>query len=131
MGNNQGREALGELRKRYQVELDSRGWQSTRLPGGLALADELADTLRDAAQPLHDSVATAYELESSHKEFAPLTVSLDRQGFRNLRESWISHFDLVLVPPSRGWALVVLNEEMEAFIVGPAGFFAAFCDQTT
>jgi hypothetical protein len=123
MDNNQGREALGELRKRYQVELDSRNWQSTRLPGGLALADELADTLRD-------SVVTAYELESSHKEFEPLTVSLDRQGFRNLRESWISHFDLVLVPPSRGWALVVLNEEMDAFVVGPAGFLAAFCDQT-
>lgn len=127
MENDHCREALGELRKKYQVELDSRGWQSKRLSDGIAFADELADTLREMAQPMGDGVATAYELESSNKVFEPLTVSLDRQGFHTLRESWMSHFDLALVPPSRSWALVLLNEEMEAFVLGPAGFLAAFC----
>lgn len=126
MKTDDGWKALAALRDRYSVELDTRGWESEQLPGGVALPDDLIDALREAAQRLQDEVVEVYELESTHKEFEPMTVRLNREGFRALKSNLMSHFDLVMVPTSRMWALV-MSHEMDGIVLGPRSFLAAIC----
>ncbi|GAB3465805.1 hypothetical protein GCM10027321_31210 [Massilia terrae] len=123
MKSKQTLDSLGALRGRYGIEVDAKYWESREVPGGVGLPDEVVASLALAARRYDDRSAVAYEMESSNKEFAPLTVSLDQEGFDTLRRSMLSHFDLVLVPPSKKWALV-LSHELDGILLGPEHFLA-------
>jgi hypothetical protein len=123
MKTKQAWDTFAALRDRYGIELDTKAWESKHLPEGVGLPDELVGKLASAARQFDDRVAVAYELESSRKEFAPLSVSLDEAGFDALRRAMLSHFDIVLIPPSRKWALL-MSHELEGLLLGPEHFLA-------
>lgn len=124
MNSEQGRDMLAALHGRYNLELDTGGWGVRQISGGVALSDEMLEAICSTARRMDDDVAVVFEMESSAKEFAPLTVSLTNDGFRTLRQNLISHFDLVMVPASRQWALV-MSHELEGMLFGPESFLAA------
>jgi hypothetical protein len=115
---------LAALHDRYGVDLQTKGWENKPIPGGAALADEVVPRLAEGALQFDDQSAVAYEMESTKKEFEPLVVSLDRRGFDQLRHSMLSHFDLVLVPHSKKWALV-MSHELDGMVLGPRQFVAS------
>jgi hypothetical protein len=115
---------LSALRDRYGIDLHTEGWENKPIPGGAALADHLVPRLAAGALQFDDQSAVAYEMESTKKEFEPFVVSLDQRGFDALRHSMLSHFDLVLVPRSKKWALV-MSHELEGMVLGPKQFVAA------
>jgi hypothetical protein len=57
-------------------------------------------------------------METTQKEFEPLEISLSADGFQLLRRNLMSHFDLLLVPGSRCWAMATTHD-MEAIVYGP------------
>lgn len=114
-------ESLGD---RYGIHLATAGWDVFECEGGIALSPDVIDSLRTAARCFTDEAVTAYEMESLHKDFSPLRVSLNRDGIRTIRNSLMSHFDLVILPDSLRWAVVATNE-MEAFVCGPKEFVAS------
>lgn len=123
MKSKQTLDSLAALRDRYGIEVNAKDWESREVPGGVGLPDELVVSIGLAARQFDDRSAVAYEMESSNKEFAPLNLSLDQEGFDALRRSMLSHFDLVLVPPSKKWALV-LSHELDGVLLGPEHFLA-------
>ncbi len=74
-----------------------------------------------AAANYGDTKVTAYEMESINNEFDPVDVELSYEGMRQLRALMMSHFDLLLVPESKQWILLLSNE-MEGIVFGPSKF---------
>jgi hypothetical protein len=124
MNHKQAKNALVALAARYDADLKMDGWESKQVEGGVAVSDEIVVAIGSAARQFGDETATVYEMESSRSEFAPMTVQLSRDGFRHVRQSLLSHFDLVMVPASRKWALV-MNHDLEGVLFGPKSFLAA------
>jgi hypothetical protein len=128
MNSKQGRIALDALRARFDVDLNMDGWESVEVEGGVALPDEIVAALGSAARQFGDETATVYEMESSGREFAPMTVQLNKDGFTHVRQSLLSHFDLVMVPASRKWAFV-MSHELDGVLFGPQSFLASISVQ--
>jgi len=113
---------------RYGISPDLTDWDVLEYEGGIALSPEIVGSLCAAAQSFKDDAITAYEMESLHKNFSPLRVRLSRDGIREIRNSLMSHFDLVLLPDSLRWAVVATNE-LETFVFGPKEFVASLRKQ--
>lgn len=125
MNSSQGQEILAKLRDRYDIEIDASGWESKQLQGGVALTDQALAALASAANTVGDAVAVVYEMESFDKEFDPVTLPLTQEGFHSLRQNLLSHFDLVMFPPSRKWAFV-MTHDLEGILFGPRNFLSDF-----
>lgn len=80
--------------------------------------------LSSAARRYGDEKATVYEMESVNQEFPPVDVELSYEGLRKLRAMMMAHFDLLLVPESRRW-VVLLSNELESIFFGTEEFLAA------
>jgi hypothetical protein len=115
---------LAALRDRYGLELRTEGWESKAVQGGAAIGDEVVARLAAGAMQFDDERAVVYEMESTKKEFEPLEIPLSHQGFEKLRHSMIAHFDLLLVPRSRQWAMV-MSHELEGMVLGRKDFVAS------
>lgn len=81
------------------------------------------DAVASAAAAYGDTSAMIYELESTNIEFKPVSIDLNFASFNSLKGNIISHFDLVMIPPSKAW-LALLTNELETFVCGHPAFLA-------
>lgn len=116
------------LSSRYGLAaLNCTDWNQVELFGGIGMDKPTFDALASAAVARGDISVTVYELESTKIEFEPVSIDLDFASFNSLKGNIISHFDLVMVPPSKAWTALLTNE-LETFVNGPAAFLAAVSD---
>ncbi|MEO5829711.1 MAG: hypothetical protein ABIQ36_03990 [Rhodanobacter sp.] len=113
------------LSSRYGLAaLNCADWDEIGLFGGVGMDEPTFDALASAAVARGDTSAMIYELESTKIEFKPISIDLDFVSFNSLKGNIISHFDLVMVPPSKAWAALLTNE-LETFVCGLPSFLAA------
>lgn len=125
MTRNQALDAVSALEHRCGLVLSCSDWHVLEVPGGVAMSHESISALAVAASKYSDTKAVAYEMESVNQDFDPVEVEISDDGMRQLRTMMISHFDLLLVPESRRW-VVLLSNEMESIFFGPEKFLADF-----
>lgn len=113
------------LSERFAVTLDVVDWREMEFFGGIAFVLREVDNLCRLARHSGDSEVIAYEMESLDRDFPPTAFPVDADGMRNLSNSWMAHFELLLVPPSKAWAIAI-TPDMEAFLLGPKKFVDAF-----
>jgi hypothetical protein len=118
MNRNEGIDTFGALSDRYGVALETEGWDSKKLFGGIAISDVLVNALYEIEHRYGDNPVIVYEMETVQKEFEPLAISLTEDGFKLLRRNLMSHFALLMVPHSRRWAMAT-TPDMEAIVYGP------------
>jgi len=124
MTRNQAMDAVTALERRCGIVLSHSGWQAKKMPGGVAMDRDAISALSSAARRYGDEKATVYEMESVNQEFPPVDVELSYEGLRKLRAMMMAHFDLLLVPESRRW-VVLLSNELESIFFGTEEFLAA------
>ena len=114
-------EAMGVLRSaadRYDVFLDSTHWSHKVVFGGIGMEYESLASLFAKEGALGYGAVTVYEMETMHKKFPPFEMPLSAEGFRSLKGKLMAHFDLMVVPHSCQWALVLTND-LESIFFGP------------
>lgn len=110
------------LISRYGIgALDCEGWDEIELFGGMGMDVRTFNAIANAAMSRGDIQATIYEMESIKHEFSPLTIQLDFSSFNLLKGNVISHFDVAMVPASKGWVVLLTNDQ-ETFVFGPPEF---------
>lgn len=117
----QAQAMLSALEQRCGISLSHDDWHSLEIPGGVAMKNRWTSALSTAAAGCGDTMVTAYEMESTNREFDPVDVELSNEGMGKLRAMMMSHFDLLLVPESRQWILWLSNE-MKGIVFGPESF---------
>lgn len=116
--NDEKFEVLRELSERYDVHLDFTRWQTKTIFGGVGMSEEDLIPLRAIEEENGFATATVYEMESLERNFAPVEIPLSGDGLRTLRSQLMGHFDLLIVPRSRKWSLLLTNE-LQSIIYGP------------
>lgn len=109
---------------RFGLEaLDCADWSELELFGGIGMDRSTFCAIANAAIEQGDKQVVIYELETTRVEFEPVLIQLDFLSFNQLKGSAISHFDVVMIPPSRTWAALLTNE-LETFVCGTSSFLS-------
>lgn len=112
------------LSARFGLEpLGCADWSELELFGGIGMDRGTFCAIANAAIAHGDKQAVLYELETTHVDFPPVSIDLDFHSFNQLKGYAISHFDVVMIPPSRAWA-VLLTNELETFVCGTSQFLS-------
>lgn len=121
---NKAVELSKAVSSRFGLEaLDCADWSELELFGGIGMDRSTFCAIANAAIEQGDKQVVIYELETTRVEFEPVSIDLNFASFNQLKGSAISHFDMVMIPPSKAWVALLTNE-LETFVCGAPHFLS-------